>query len=48
VIDSVIESDLEARFEVAVEELKAFCRIPSVSADPAYREGIVGSHLTGV
>ena len=23
-----------------IEELKAFCRIPSVSADPAYREGI--------
>jgi acetylornithine deacetylase/succinyl-diaminopimelate desuccinylase-like protein len=43
VIDSVIESDLEARFEVAVEELKAFCRIPSVSADLAYREGIAAA-----
>ncbi|TWF52349.1 dipeptidase [Neorhizobium alkalisoli] len=31
---------LDAHYEDALEDLKAFCRIESVSTDPAYREGI--------
>jgi acetylornithine deacetylase/succinyl-diaminopimelate desuccinylase-like protein len=27
----------------AIEELKEFCRIPSVSTDPAFHEGIAGA-----
>lgn len=37
---SEVEAYLEAQFEEAIEDLKAFCRIPSVSTDPAYRSGI--------
>ena len=32
---------LEENFPAALEDLKAFCRIPSVSTDPAYAEGII-------
>ncbi len=38
-----IEDYLGAREERFIEELKAFCRLPSVSTDPAYREGIEGA-----
>jgi acetylornithine deacetylase/succinyl-diaminopimelate desuccinylase-like protein len=38
-----IEDYLGAREENFIEELKAFCRFPSVSTDPAYREGIKGA-----
>jgi acetylornithine deacetylase/succinyl-diaminopimelate desuccinylase-like protein len=38
-----VEDYLAANFDASVEELKAFCRIPSVSADPAYMEGIEGA-----
>ena len=40
---SDIEADLEAGASAAIEELQAFCRIPSVSTDPAYREGIAAA-----
>ncbi|MDX7950512.1 dipeptidase [Lichenihabitans sp. Uapishka_5] len=39
-IDLDLEADLAAGFPAALEELKRFCRIPSVSTDPAYRSGI--------
>ena len=35
-----VEAYLEERYPAAVEDLKAFCRIPSVSTDPAFIEGI--------
>lgn len=35
-----VEQDLVAGFDAALEELKEFCRIRSVSTDPAYRDGI--------
>ena len=34
---SAIETLLLDRFERSVDELKAFCAIPSVSTDPAYK-----------
>ena len=38
---TTVEAYLDGRASTAhVEELKAFCRIPSVSTDPAYRDGI--------
>ncbi|MBO9134347.1 dipeptidase [Rhizobium sp. B230/85] len=37
---SEMESYLDAHFAEALEDLKAFCRIPSVSTDPAYAYGI--------
>jgi acetylornithine deacetylase/succinyl-diaminopimelate desuccinylase-like protein len=39
-VSAAVESRLAARFDAAVEELKAFCRLPSVSTDPAFRKGI--------
>ena len=41
--DAALEAELVAGFPAAVEELKAFCRIPSVSTDPAYRDGILSA-----
>jgi acetylornithine deacetylase/succinyl-diaminopimelate desuccinylase-like protein len=35
-----VEAYLAEQADAALEELKAFCRIASVSTDPAYREGI--------
>ncbi|MBW6422306.1 dipeptidase [Rhizobium sp. XQZ8] len=35
-----VESYLDANYPAALEDLKAFCRIPSVSTDPAYADGI--------
>ena len=35
-----VESYLEANYPAALDDLKTFCRIPSVSTDPAYAEGI--------
>jgi acetylornithine deacetylase/succinyl-diaminopimelate desuccinylase-like protein len=35
-----VEDYLLAREAVAIEELAEFCRIPSVSTDPAFRDGI--------
>ncbi|MET0747511.1 MAG: dipeptidase [Rhizobium sp.] len=40
---SAMEAYLEGHFGEALEDLKAFCRIPSVSADPAYAEGIAAA-----
>ena len=37
---SGVETYLDEHFGEALEDLKAFCRIPSVSTDPAYAEGI--------
>ena len=37
---SGVETYLDEHFSEALEDLKAFCRIPSVSTDPAYAEGI--------
>ena len=44
-----IEDYLGARGESLIEDLMAFCRFPSVSTDPAYREGMEGAveFLTG-
>jgi len=35
-----VEAFLDANYPAALEDLKAFCRIPSVSTDPAYAAGI--------
>ncbi|MDE1992268.1 MAG: M20/M25/M40 family metallo-hydrolase [Rhizobiaceae bacterium] len=37
---SSVETYLDEHFAEGLEDLKAFCRIPSVSTDPAYAEGI--------
>jgi acetylornithine deacetylase/succinyl-diaminopimelate desuccinylase-like protein len=37
---SAVEDYLLAHVEDGIEDLKAFCRIPSVSTDPAFRGGI--------
>ena len=41
--DDALEADLESGFPAALKELEAFCRIPSVSTDPAYRDGIAAA-----
>lgn len=38
-----VQTYLDAHFAEALEDLKAFCRIPSVSTDPAYAEGIAAA-----
>lgn len=38
-----VEASLESHADSMVEELKAFCRIESVSTDPAYRTGIAAA-----
>src|SRR6202000_1205508 len=40
---SKVEAYLEENFDAALEDLKAFCRIPSVSTDPAYADGIAAA-----
>ena len=40
---SEMEDYLDAHFEEALEDLKAFCRIPSVSTDTAYIDGIAAA-----
>ena len=35
-----VEDHLAANYQAALEELKAFCRLPSVSTDAAYEDGI--------
>ena len=35
-----VETYLEDNYQAALEDLKAFCRLPSVSTDPAYADGI--------
>lgn len=35
-----VETYLEENYPAALDDLKAFCRIPSVSTDPAFAEGI--------
>lgn len=40
---SEITTYLEAHFAEALDDLKAFCRIPSVSTDPAYADGIAAA-----
>jgi len=40
---SEVQTYLDAHFAEALEDLKAFCRIPSVSTDPAYAEGIAAA-----
>jgi acetylornithine deacetylase/succinyl-diaminopimelate desuccinylase-like protein len=37
---SDVQAYLDAHFDEALEDLKDFCRIPSVSTDPAYADGI--------
>jgi acetylornithine deacetylase/succinyl-diaminopimelate desuccinylase-like protein len=39
-VTKAVEDHLGASYEAALEELKAFCRLPSVSTDAAYKEGI--------
>lgn len=40
---SKIQAYLDAHYDEALEDLKAFCRIESVSTDPAYGEGILAA-----
>jgi acetylornithine deacetylase/succinyl-diaminopimelate desuccinylase-like protein len=40
---SDIQTYLDAHYNEALDDLKAFCRIPSVSTDPAYAEGIAAA-----
>jgi acetylornithine deacetylase/succinyl-diaminopimelate desuccinylase-like protein len=40
---SDVQIYLDRHFDEALEGLKAFCRIPSVSTDPAYAEGIAAA-----
>lgn len=40
---SGVETYLDKHFPEALNDLKAFCRIPSVSTDPAYSEGIAAA-----
>ncbi|MEK1887438.1 MAG: dipeptidase [Phyllobacterium sp.] len=40
---SGVETYLAEHYEEALEDLKAFCRIPSVSTDPAFNEGILAA-----
>lgn len=40
---TAVETYLDQHFAEALEELKAFCRIPSVSTDPAYADGIAAA-----
>ena len=37
---AAVEAALKQGYPAALETLKAFCRIPSVSTDPAYRDSI--------
>ena len=37
---SAVEAYLAAHADDALQDLKAFCRIPSVSTDPAFRDGM--------
>src|SRR6478752_2583866 len=38
-----VEAYLDKNYPAALEDLKAFCRIPSVSTDPAYAHGIAAA-----
>lgn len=38
---SAVQTYLDDHFDEALEDLKSFCRIESVSTDPAYRDGIL-------
>lgn len=38
-----VEDYLVAQYDLAVEELKAFCRLPSVSTDESYRPGVIAA-----
>jgi acetylornithine deacetylase/succinyl-diaminopimelate desuccinylase-like protein len=38
--NQAVQAYLDAHYEDALDDLKAFCRIQSVSTDPAYRDGI--------
>ena len=40
---SGVETYLAEHYEEALEDLKAFCRIPSVSTDPAFNKGILAA-----
>jgi acetylornithine deacetylase/succinyl-diaminopimelate desuccinylase-like protein len=40
---SKVQAYLDEHFDAGLEDLKAFCRIPSVSTDPAYAEGIAAA-----
>jgi acetylornithine deacetylase/succinyl-diaminopimelate desuccinylase-like protein len=40
---SDVQTYLDQHFDEALKDLKAFCRIPSVSTDPAYAEGIAAA-----
>ncbi len=40
---SDVEAHLAANFPAYVEELKAFCRIPSVSTDPARKADVLSA-----
>jgi len=39
-VTKAVEDHLAANYQAALEELKAFCRLPSVSTDAAYEDGI--------